>query len=119
VLVSRFGRDQQADNQGDRLIINGVKIQWLMQFHGGSDRFLNAIQSAMGQCDAMADSGTAEALAFVHSRKYGVLVHPGQLAGKQFRQFFQHSFLARDFDVGRDPFPAQQALQWSCAFDFI
>ena len=71
-----------------------LKIQWLMQFHGGGDRFLNPVQSSVRQCDAMADSGTAEALAFVHSRKYGVLVHPGQLAGKQFRQFFQHSFLA-------------------------
>ena len=49
VLVRCLGGNQQANHHCDGEIIYRIKIQWLMQFQGGSDRLLDAVQTPVRQ----------------------------------------------------------------------
>ena len=63
-----------SDHHGDGLIINGVKIQRLLQFHCSSDRILDAVQPAVRERDAEADVLSSDATCLPFADGTGELI---------------------------------------------
>src|SRR5690606_13974605 len=116
VFVGGRRGHHQHEQQVDRSAIHRVKVDGGFQAQHGTDRCVAVGQTAVGNGDAVAESGGAQTLAGNQGFEQFSGVQAGLLSGNQVGDEFQYALLAADRDVhlgtpgGQDAFESDHGM---------
>src|SRR5690606_16981560 len=94
VLIGGGFRDQQDEQQVNRGAVDGVEIDWSIKAQHGADGRRTASEAAVGNGDAVAETGGTEFLPGYQAFEDVLVVEVGKVASDQLGDLFQYAFLA-------------------------